>query len=545
MSLYSDPPPLLPFTDVKPSLLVCWWITIFCTTIILFRVGGRYVRTERLFTEDKMAALAIIPLFMRMACVHVVLVYGTNNADFSGVELSDEDIRKKQIASGLVLASRIFYAATLWILKNTILEFFKRLTGVTWQRSYRITLLAVRLTLVLTFIGVIVSDLTECQPFSHYWQVLPDPGGQCRQGYVQLITMAACNILTDLLLIFFPIPIIIRSGMNIKRKIQLVSLFSLSLAVIATTIYRVPHIIQQNGSQQYRSLLASIELLFATAAANALVLGSFVRDRGVKKRKFKYDSTASDSIDRGGGHGPSSRFGSSGRRPTLNQHWGSDEDLVRDLGISVDRSLRNDPDMTGADDERPVNARRYTPAPPVAPDMTNWQFPSSSRYSGMSGGGSGGFGKLAGVTDAGDANLLSEDHQGLSPFGSRSNSTTSPRKVSFFDVGGLLNDDTATIGSGGARRDSYVSYVDPLSPVGPLSGGGMPSPTFPASNSGLRRGSTALLHDLGGLLPFQNGRGSRTSRGSRSAGTELQPIPQGKMGGVPDLIDPGGLLRRP
>lgn len=112
MSLYSDPPPLAAFKDDKPTLLVCWWITIFCTVIILLRVGGRFVRSERLFVEDKVAALALIPLFIRMGCVHVILIYGTNNAQLEGAGLSEATLHKKSIASGLVLFSRIMYAAT-------------------------------------------------------------------------------------------------------------------------------------------------------------------------------------------------------------------------------------------------------------------------------------------------------------------------------------------------------------------------------------------------------------------------------------------------
>lgn len=112
MTLYSDPPPLRPFSEDKPTLLVCWWITIFCTVIILLRVSGRFVRTEKLFPEDKTAALALIPLFLRMGCVHVILIYGTNNAQLADANLSDDELRRKSIASGLVLLSRILYAAT-------------------------------------------------------------------------------------------------------------------------------------------------------------------------------------------------------------------------------------------------------------------------------------------------------------------------------------------------------------------------------------------------------------------------------------------------
>jgi hypothetical protein len=112
MGLYSDPPPLHPFSEDKPTLLVCWWITSFCAVIITLRVIGRFIRTEKLFREDKTAALALVPLFLRMGCVHVILVYGTNNAQLEGAGVSEQDLHMKSITSGLVLLSRVLYAAT-------------------------------------------------------------------------------------------------------------------------------------------------------------------------------------------------------------------------------------------------------------------------------------------------------------------------------------------------------------------------------------------------------------------------------------------------
>jgi len=509
MPLYSEPPPLNPFSDDKPTLLVCWWITIFCAVIILLRISGRFVRTEKLFPEDKTAALALIPLFLRMGCVHVILVYGTNNAQLADANLPDDVLHRKSIASGLVLLSRFLYAAALWTLKLAILEFFKRL-NVTWERSYDIGLLFIRCTLIATFIAVIISDLAECQPFAHYWQVLPDPGGQCRQGFAQLLTMGVCNILTDLLLVFFPIPIIIRSQMPTKRKVQLVLLFSLSLVVVAITLYRVPQIIQAHGSQQSRSLYASVELLFATAASNALVLGSFVRDRGVKKRKFKYDSIAAGSMERSSA--------SESRRPTL-RHWGSDSDLVRDVGYGVTPDLRAP--------LSPTDILGYVPArvAKMQEDMNSWDFPGQKRASAAHS----------------DDPLLSVD--GMSS--TRSNSTATPRKVSFFDQGNLPSAD-----EGSSRRASYVS--------GPLSPNGLPSPSKPAGASGVRRGSTALLQDIGGLLS------PRLAKPRKKSTSDLSPVP-GSRQETPtstspptsppsypkpppawkadiDFVDPGGLL---
>lgn len=104
---FSDPPELRTFRDDKPALLFSWWSTIYSIVIILLRVSGRYVRTERMFAEEGSMLLAILPLIARMGFVHVVLLYGTNNTTLEG--LTSEDIRRREIGSRFVLASRIMY----------------------------------------------------------------------------------------------------------------------------------------------------------------------------------------------------------------------------------------------------------------------------------------------------------------------------------------------------------------------------------------------------------------------------------------------------
>ncbi|KFA61944.1 hypothetical protein S40285_02809 [Stachybotrys chlorohalonatus IBT 40285] len=495
MSLYSEAPPWREFRFDKPSLLVCWWITLFCTVIILLRVAGRFIRTERLFIEDKIAALALVPLYGRMAMVHIVLLYGTNNVSLGDHVLSQQELRNREIGSRLVLVSRILYAATLWILKSSILEFLGRLTGLGWERFHRSTLSIFRWTLVGTFAVVVISDLAECQPFDHYWQILPDPGGQCRQGYVQLITMGVCNVVTDLMLVAFPIPLIVGSHLSIKKKVQLSLLFSLSLFVVGVTLFRIPHIIWQDGRQQYRSLLASIELLFATASSNSLVLGSFVRDRGVKKQKFRQTSEA-ESYNR------TPHF----RRPALQRFWGSDEDLVRDMGITLDPELGDRRDSAGHD------AATFT-IEHFKDDPMRW----------------GGLHRQRSHAERSDDSLLPHDQ-----FIGGAGSSTPPRKISFLDMGGLL----------GGPKSFDDCEASPSQP--------RPLASLPASSSGVRRGSTALLQDIGGLLgpPSPNGRKYSRSKPSRSP-PDLQPVPLeshensllSRRNNAPVLMDMGGLLK--
>jgi hypothetical protein len=166
MGLWNNAPPE-PRTRAGnwPTLLFSWWCTAFAVVIILTRLAGRKIRSGRLFQEDKVMALSLIPLLARMGLVHVILMYGTNNVD--GADLSPYHIHLRQIGSKLVLASRINYALFIWISKFTVSEFLKRITSAIWRRSYEITLHCIRVFLVATFIAVVIATLAECQPFDH------------------------------------------------------------------------------------------------------------------------------------------------------------------------------------------------------------------------------------------------------------------------------------------------------------------------------------------------------------------------------------------
>ncbi|KAI9674230.1 MAG: hypothetical protein M1817_002048 [Caeruleum heppii] len=519
-----EPPPLRTMSDDKPTLLVSWWCTGFAFTIIMFRLCGRFIRTEKLFREDKIMALAIIPLFLRMGMVHVVLHWGTNNTVTAG--LTPLQIHHREIGSGMVLGSRVMYAAILWIEKWTVCEFFKRITGSFWKRSYEIGIQFLRWFLVVTFIAVVISNFTECRPTHHYWQVVPDPGPRCRQGYAQLLTMGTLDVITDLLLVCFPIPIILRSSMRAMRKFELILLFALSLIPIGVALYRVPSIVNHDGRQQIRSLWASVEVLLATAVTNALVLGSFVRDRGPKKMRFKFGST-SDSLSR------------PGTRRDINRtdtYWGSDEDLVRGTGMNVEPELRGEETEQVARPApvalpaKPVSKR----PPPMDLHSANWSFPSAGRSDGEA-----------------EMKVREED---MSP---GEVSVLTPRKVSFFDVGGLLEDGTSRQSNSTVRtperRPSAFSQA--------TSWGGSHGP----SRQGSHQGSNVLLHDIGGLLSGPEMRPERQpgshrmlSRNHRNESlmskleeasqAERQPsqttiVASTRRGTLQSLQDVGGLLR--
>lgn len=51
---------------------------------------------------------SVAPLIIRMAFIHVVLIWGTNNTTTDG--MADDEIVRREVGSRLVLGARVFYA---------------------------------------------------------------------------------------------------------------------------------------------------------------------------------------------------------------------------------------------------------------------------------------------------------------------------------------------------------------------------------------------------------------------------------------------------
>ncbi|CAG8000593.1 unnamed protein product [Penicillium nalgiovense] len=509
--------------QINPTLMMSWWATIFSLLIIIVRLCGRYIRVERFFAEDKVMMISVIPLVIRMVLVHFVLILGTNNTTTTG--LTEQEISNRELGSKLVLAARIFYAIFIWTAKVTVCEFLKRVTGLSWRRSTTFFLRFISYFLFSTLIAVVIATLAECQPFHHYWQVIPDPGPTCRTGYVNLITMGTCDVITDLLLVAIPIPIILMAQMPLKRRLTLSTLFCLSLVLVGITSYRVPSVIERQGSQPYRSLLASLEILAATAVSNVVVIGSFVRDRGIKKLKYKRaqgSASVSESMDK-----------SFTRRNTVMQHqWGSDSELATGLCIRLDPGMYTIPDPDETRLPRPAPTAPTAPPAhvPLAVARTGtldptWSF-ATTRHSDDD---------RISATESLERKVSPHEYLRTSQSPREISPSSQTRRVSLSDVGGLLTRALPESVSDHVRAQTCLSspvegvqrrlgggsraFLEDLGIFGPHAAANRPRPPhsgpaelpFPPAAFGNRlisiSGSSDAtldadveLHDVGGLL---------------------------------------------
>lgn len=262
--------------------------------------------------------------------------------------------------------------------------------------------------------------------------------------------------------------------------------------------------IDRHSQQQYRSLLASLEILAAAVVSNALVLGSFVRDRGLKKQRYRFDSIAgSSSLDRPGGP----------RVTTMTaRHWGSDADLVGDVGIRLQEGL------SAAEMPGPRPAPKVTPlASPAnhgAPSIDHEDWVAFQDRS---------------SAEAADEIEGQDRHKNMKNSSSQlKKKTPSSRRLSFFDVGGLLDDD----GGAGSSPACYPTLTkqSQASSMRFLSRVGTETEEYSARRN--RHGKNALLQDIGGLLtssepaaaPARRDRDHHQSSNNKGSGRSPGPL---------------------
>ncbi|KAF3907433.1 hypothetical protein ABW21_db0206700 [Orbilia brochopaga] len=132
-----------------------------------------------------------------------------------------------------------------------------------YERPITITYLA---ALVTTWLAALIVIFVECRPFTKYWQITPDPG-QCVQGNAWLITYEIGNLITDLMLLALPFPLLFMARVPWKKRIRLFAVFSLGFFLVATCIIRMTQGLMHDHFQSQRSMWASIEVLIATVVA--------------------------------------------------------------------------------------------------------------------------------------------------------------------------------------------------------------------------------------------------------------------------------------
>ncbi|KAL8701804.1 MAG: hypothetical protein Q9201_004718 [Fulgogasparrea decipioides] len=116
--------------------------------------------------------------------------------------------------SKFVMILEEFMLANTWLCKACLLILYHYMTLGLKQNKL------VKLVAAYCVFGYLVTQILYlgvwCRPIQQYWQV-PVDNSQCASYYHHLITSAVFNITSDLMMLYIPLPILIRARLPTKR----------------------------------------------------------------------------------------------------------------------------------------------------------------------------------------------------------------------------------------------------------------------------------------------------------------------------------------
>ncbi|OAL37976.1 hypothetical protein AYO20_02809 [Fonsecaea nubica] len=259
-----------------PALLIearCeYCVSIF---ILLLRWFVRF-KLRQWYWDDLFAVGVAITLSSLLAALELLSQKGAPAGLTAEArqQLPSELVVQLESGAKLMYAAFYLYAAAIWCLKGCMVVFYLRLTdGLRLKRF----IWGVAALSIAFFFAAIITLLAHCIPISHNWQVLPDPGAECSDGYNINIVVASGNFTTDFLLLLTPVMMLRKVQIPLWRKIRIGFLLSLGGVVMAFTLLRCILTIYSPRTINQSSIWAMRELLVAVFAVNAPILNSLFR----------------------------------------------------------------------------------------------------------------------------------------------------------------------------------------------------------------------------------------------------------------------------
>jgi fucose permease len=214
------------------TLIFC----VLCTVFVAARFYTRIWLVRSVKQDDYwiLAAWLCAVGFSASICVGVHYGLGRHSADISTVH--SEALRKAEYAFD------IFYNPSLMLTKTSIIVFFLSVMSKDVDPIFKwsnwLTLAVVNVAgLALTLLNIF-----QCRPVAAAHQYPTPANAQCIDIVTLYLSSAPVNIITDLAILFLPMPILTGMRLPRKQKIILIVTFSFGAFVTAVDVVRIAYL---------------------------------------------------------------------------------------------------------------------------------------------------------------------------------------------------------------------------------------------------------------------------------------------------------------
>ncbi|KFY40914.1 hypothetical protein V494_03269 [Pseudogymnoascus sp. VKM F-4513 (FW-928)] len=134
-------------------------------------------------------------------------------------------------------ASMLLYLTSSSLTKTSILVFYLRILVAKKDKFVtKITLGA----MIIYYVVLLIVLFAQCRPLPYYWEILiPGAEGKCLEEGIHMVTAGVLNLIFDLIIFTIPLRSLFLLKIRTTQKLQVISLFSAGLIVIAAASMRL------------------------------------------------------------------------------------------------------------------------------------------------------------------------------------------------------------------------------------------------------------------------------------------------------------------
>ncbi|KAH7117832.1 hypothetical protein B0J11DRAFT_592292 [Dendryphion nanum] len=212
----------------------CVGVSIAFTVVSIIIVGLRtYVRVFMVRNFGIDDAFMLGALLWTVAYLITIFILKVNGMGFSGSTLS---LNQMTNLVKTTLSLQIFYYLIVYCIKISILFFYLRIAvNKQFEKYCKWTLYLLTVFVVIC----IIVCVTQCIPLHKMWDFTGLVKGTCINGTAFFYSTSSFNIITDVWILFLPIPTLLSIQRPSREKLALIGVFSLGIFSCIASIVRL------------------------------------------------------------------------------------------------------------------------------------------------------------------------------------------------------------------------------------------------------------------------------------------------------------------
>ncbi|KIW03797.1 uncharacterized protein PV09_05098 [Verruconis gallopava] len=244
----------------------CFWITSIGLVLATFFYFMRVYTKVRIVKDFNAEDWCITISFFFSICTQALLFncWATKTCMVHAWEMPISTYNR---FAAITVASASLYVPCLTFAKYSLLLFYYRMSHLRWLRVVSVAVMGF---ITCYSIANIFALIFPCHPIAKTWDVTITEGSCINRGAVYIVT-AVTNIVTDLLLLIIPIPIVWKLQMPFIQKIGLVFIFIVGSLTCITSIVRLTTLLPTLTSVDQPWAVA-IPSIWAGVEANLVII---------------------------------------------------------------------------------------------------------------------------------------------------------------------------------------------------------------------------------------------------------------------------------